>query len=342
MGIEQMIKKGTTKRPPRILLMGVEGIGKSTAGLHLPNPVFLCAENGLVGKQFADVHNYSPMCWSEIYEFVLFLISGKHNYQSLVIDTIDWLEPLLFKHIANKENKGNIEDIGFNKGYKLAAAELRTLLEFLERLNIERNFNFLFNAHTTIKTFTNPLSDNYDRYEIKMHKEIAGIFKEWCDCMLFANYALTLKGRKNDLKKKADLTDKKRIVYTERTAGYDAKNRYNLPSEIVFDMSVILNLINSYDDDDKEKNKTIKEIKEKILLLSAEKQKSINVYIEKNKNNLTELKRILNRVLSLIDDTEEIVETPPVVEKLPQQTETKIEPEKQEKIVVDELEELEL
>ena len=41
------VAHGRTAKPPRILLYGVEGIGKSTFGSQAPNPVFVQTEDGL-------------------------------------------------------------------------------------------------------------------------------------------------------------------------------------------------------------------------------------------------------------------------------------------------------
>ena len=63
MDIKSLIKKGPSTRPPKIMLIGVEGVGKSTAGANMPSPVFMCSESGLVGPQFADVPNFTPKSW---------------------------------------------------------------------------------------------------------------------------------------------------------------------------------------------------------------------------------------------------------------------------------------
>lgn len=351
MNFENMIQIGTTPTPPKILLTGVEGVGKSTAGLSLPSPIYLCAENGLVGHQFKNVANYRPTDWDEIYEFIMWLIGTNTKYQSLVIDSLDWLEPILYKYISRKKNVETIEDIPFSKGYKSAAIELRRLLDFIDRLNLEKKFTILITAHTQIKTFSNPLGENYDRYEVKAYKDISAIVREWCDCVLFANYVTVVKAKQ----KKADVSLQKRIVYTNRTAGYDAKNRHNLPAEIVFDMSKILQLLNTKDSN-QETAKTIESINSFLEQIAPEKKEVVKKHIEKNKNNLTELKKTLNRVLVLIEEgsTEpEVVSIPepepesvPKPEPEPIQKPEPIKPKpaikKPEPPIMDEFEDMEL
>lgn len=83
------IRRGQSKNPPRIMLIGVEGVGKSTAGACMPDPVFLCGEDGLVGPQFDSVASYSPSGWADILAFVDELATNPSGFKSLVIDTLD-------------------------------------------------------------------------------------------------------------------------------------------------------------------------------------------------------------------------------------------------------------
>src|SRR4029078_13367683 len=41
------MQRGRTRRPPRLLVYGTPGIGKSTFGSQAPNPIFLPTEDGL-------------------------------------------------------------------------------------------------------------------------------------------------------------------------------------------------------------------------------------------------------------------------------------------------------
>ena len=54
------------------------------------------------------------------------------------IDTLDWLEKLIWTAVAEEANKKNIEDIGFGKGYVAAAEEWRNLLSGLEVLRADK------------------------------------------------------------------------------------------------------------------------------------------------------------------------------------------------------------
>ena len=105
MDIKSLIKKGPTTRPPKIMLIGVEGVGKSTAGANMPNPVFMCSESGLVGPQFNDVPNFTPKSWKEALEFIDALATDPGDFKTLVVDTLDWLEPMLYDYVVAAAKK---------------------------------------------------------------------------------------------------------------------------------------------------------------------------------------------------------------------------------------------
>ncbi|MCS6901519.1 MAG: MAPEG family protein, partial [Myxococcales bacterium] len=77
-------------RPLRVVLYGVEGVGKSTFASQAPDPIFLCAEEGAVGldvARFPTAHT-----WIEVLEAIRVLTHEEHPYKTLVIDSLDWLE----------------------------------------------------------------------------------------------------------------------------------------------------------------------------------------------------------------------------------------------------------
>jgi hypothetical protein len=96
---------------------------------------------------------------------------------------------------------------------------------------IGKGVNVVFVAHATIKRTSPPdETDGYDRYELKLTRQTGPLFKEWSDLLLFCNYKTKLV-EGSDGRKKAT-GGKTRLMYAERSAAYDAKNRYGLPAEM--------------------------------------------------------------------------------------------------------------
>lgn len=222
---------GKQKQPVRVLVYGVDGIGKTTFGASAPKPIFLGAETG---TSQMDVPRFpTPEAWQELHDAVRELASEKHDYETLVIDSLDWAEPLCWKALCEKEGVPSIEKVGggFGKGYVAAVDEWRLLLASLERLAAVKGMHVILIAHSQVKTFKNPAGEDYDRYQIKLHEKSAGLVREWCDAVLFANYEVGIK-KDERTKRVRGIETGARLLYTTFSAAWEAKNRYSLPPEI--------------------------------------------------------------------------------------------------------------
>ncbi len=222
------VKKGKEERPLRVVFYGPEGIGKSTFGANAPSPIFLQGEEG---TSHLDVARFpKPQSWSEVLEAVRGLKAVGHEYKTLVVDTLDALEPLCWRHVCETFAVGkggkarSIEDYGYGKGYVMALEVWRSLMVELEQLGA-KGMHVILLAHAVVKPFKNPTGEDFDRYELKLHQKASGLFKEWCDSLLFANYETFAK--KDGLRAKG--VGNARMVFTSRHAAYDAKHRGNLP-----------------------------------------------------------------------------------------------------------------
>jgi hypothetical protein len=240
---ESAIKIGSSKQPPRIVLMGVEGVGKSTAGSQMEKPIFLTSEDGLIGPQFAKTPHFAAPDWARAMGFLDWLADADRGYKSVVVDTVDWFEPKMHRFICQRDGESSIETYagGFGKGYTASATEFQRFLDRLTRLR-DKGLAVLVLAHTAVKSYNNPLGENYDRFEPKIEKKIAPLLKEWADAVLFARFeefAVKSKG----MSKAKGVGGQGRIVHTQRSAGWDAKNRYGLPEEMALDMGTILEAI---------------------------------------------------------------------------------------------------
>ena len=299
MDIKSLIKKGPTTRPPKIMLIGVEGVGKSTAGANMPNPVFMCSESGLVGPQFNDVPNFTPKSWKEALEFIDALATDPGDFKTLVVDTLDWLEPMLYDYVvaaAKKPDIKHIEDFGYGKGYVLAQNEARQLIARLDKVNAA-GLNVLLLSHSQLKTVKNPTGEDYDHFESKINAKVGGIFKEWADAVLFARFEVFT--RKDGLKAKAYGGDT-RVVETTHSAAWDAKNRFGLPEQMPLDMGSILEAITHGAGDEQ---KLVKEIENLVGELPVDKADKTIEWLKKP-HTATELRKVLNNVKNAIKEAD--------------------------------------
>lgn len=296
MNLLKNIKKGQSNKPPRIMMIGVEGVGKSTAGAAMPNPIFICGEDGLVGNQFNDVNSFTPSSWEDVIAFCDELATEKTEFKSLVIDSLDWLEPMLYEFVCKKYGKGkvsHIEDFGFGKGYVLALTEISNLLIKFDKLNA-LGFTILVLAHSQIKTFQNPDGDNFDRYEPKVNVKVAGKVKEWCDAVLFARFDMYTSKDGGFGKAKA-YGGQNRIVQTTHSAAWDAKNRFGLPDVMPLDMGEILAAIAQGQPNGKTEDEMVKELEDLITKMPKEQAEKTSAWLKKGGFTCQQLAQVINK-----------------------------------------------
>lgn len=221
--------KGKVQSPTRTVTFGPEGCGKSTFAAGAPKPIFLGAEDG-TGQ--LDIERLpQPETFADALEGIRMLGRETHDYGTIVIDTLDWLEPLIWQHICRRDEQANVESYGYGKGYQVALDEWRILLSALEHLRATKKMHVVLLAHSWIKPFKNPQGEDFDRYEMKLNAKASGLIKEWADSVLFANFE-TFAKKDERTKRVRGVSSGARFLHTERTAAFDAKNRFGLPERL--------------------------------------------------------------------------------------------------------------
>lgn len=232
-----IINKGKKIRPRRTMLYGVHGVGKSTFAAQAPNTILLNLEDGL-----NDIDCASTEClkdFDRVMESLRWLGNNKHDFQNVAIDTIDWLEQLIHKKVAQAASKDSIADIGYGAGYKQALAYWDRVTFALDWLRSERNMGVVLLAHAEIKRFQSPETDSYDQYRPALHDLASSTLQEWCDEVLFASYRVYVRTEDQGFNKERSIAvgSGERYLRTQETAAVMAKNRLSLPPEIPFEWS---------------------------------------------------------------------------------------------------------
>ncbi len=220
--------RGAVVEAPRIVIHGAPGIGKSTLAASAPSPAFIDLEHGTLQLDVARVDGVET--WEHLLAAVHALATQPHEYKTLVIDTLDRAEWMCWQHLCAKSRVANIEAVGkYGRGYTAAYEEFRGLARALDTLRVRRGMGIILIAHSKIENAPNAAGDEYQRWTLKVHKQVAGLFYEGFDAVLFARLeTFTSKGESGKVKGVGD----RRVLETQESPAWLAKNRYRLPAQM--------------------------------------------------------------------------------------------------------------
>ena len=226
------LRRSTEVKAPRIMLHAVHGIGKTSLGAGMRKPVILQTEDGL---GMIDMPTFGLLkSYSEVMETIASLYSKDHDFETLVLDSLDWLEPMVWVETCRQNNWKDIEQPGYGKGYGAALDTWRGILDGLNALRDERKMTITMIAHTEPKRFESPEVEAYDRYAPKLQKAASALVQEHVDCVWFMNYRVSVvKDDKKDPSSRArGVGGGQRVLYTTERPSHLAKNRYRMPETI--------------------------------------------------------------------------------------------------------------
>ncbi len=213
---------------PKILLAGEPKIGKSTFAASAPGAIGILTEDGLSG---IDAQAF-PLASSldDVYSAIATLHSEKHDFQTVFVDSLDWLEPLVNQHVCKANGWDDIEKPGYGKGYVAAAAEWKNVLDGFEALRRDRGMGVILICHVKQKRIESPTHEGYDAYVLKMHDRASALVAEWADIVGYAAHRIALK--KTDAgfgaKENKAIKTGERVLHLDPHPAYPSGNRFGL------------------------------------------------------------------------------------------------------------------
>ena len=239
------ITRGKMSGAQKIVIFGPEGIGKSTFASKFPDPLFIDTEES---TKNLDVKRFdAPSSWQMLKSQVAYVISNPDVCKTLVLDTADWAERLEIDWLCNKNGWDGLEGAGYGKGYTYSAEEFGRLLDLFTEV-VGKGINVVITAHAQLRKVELPEEMGaYDHWEMKTSKKVAPMIREWADAVFFANYKINVINvdKQGAAKGKNKAQGGRRVMYTNHTPFWDAKNRFGLPEELPFDYESIRNAIES-------------------------------------------------------------------------------------------------
>lgn len=239
MSLISSITKGREAQPPRIMIYGSEGVGKSTFAALAPNPVFVQTEDGLseidcskfpLAKSFDDVVLQLQAVRDE-----------QHDYGTVVIDSLDWLERLVWDRVCADYGVKSIEkaDGGYGKGYVHALTYWRQIVSLLNEIRARKGMAVILIAHAAVERFEDPEHAAYDRYTPRLHKKACSLVCEWVDAVLFASRRMRVDSTTGKAAP-VGADGGERILRTNGSPACIAKNRFGLPTELPLSWSAFV------------------------------------------------------------------------------------------------------
>jgi hypothetical protein len=223
----------TASRPPIIVLHGHPGVGKTSTAAGFPNPVFIQTEDGcpagLTIASFGLAESFAS-----VIEALTWLGKEEHSYQTLVIDSLDQLEPLIQTALCTDRGYQSIESPGFGKGY----VELdKYWLDFLRGCNwLRRNRNMVIVliAHSEIVMINDPRTTAYSAYALRLHRRARGLVEDSADLIGFLATDVAVKTEQVGFNKTRARADggNTRWLHAEPRPAFTAKNRFGMPERI--------------------------------------------------------------------------------------------------------------
>ena len=229
------IQKKAQQKSAIVIIYGPSGLGKTTLAVGSKNPIVLQTEEGRgILTNNRDIPHF-PLAkdYDTFYGYLKSLVDAdKLDYNTLVIDSLDWLEPLIFAKTCEAHKQNSIESFGYGRGYVEALKYWREVIDLVNRLRNEKKMRIVLIAHNQIKAFHDPSTESYDRHELKLNKHASALCLEASDMCLFLNYkkgTVKVQGNKGLTSK---TVQSGRVLVTTESPACVAKNRYGLPEEI--------------------------------------------------------------------------------------------------------------
>lgn len=219
-------------KAPRVVIYGDAGTGKTTFGACAPSPVFLQTEDGL-GNLDATAFPLATS-FEDVMAALQSLYTEEHQFKTLVVDSLDWLEPLVWQQVCATHKVASIEAMPYGKGYVEALAVWRQFFDGITALRDARNMTVVMTAHSQVVRVEDPTLPAYDRHGLKLHKRAAALAEEFADVILYAaiqTNTVTEDAGFNGKRVRATSTGE-RIMHTVGQPAFLAKSRYSLPTPL--------------------------------------------------------------------------------------------------------------
>lgn len=234
------MSSGKKMAPIKAIIYGDNGVGKTTFAASAKNPIILDLE-GNCNHIETDKERITSL--GDLEEFLGALLKQDHEYKTLVIDSLDSLEILLSEKISKTYTS---QELDYGKSANIWKQYIKELVEKIDNLSSRKSMNIVFTAHWKVKAANNPMTDQFDRYDLRVNEHMRTGFCNWVQCILLALKEVIFEEKNAAFGKKRAKNIERRVLYTRGDPTYYAKNVFDLPTKLPLDWEQFTNNVKNF------------------------------------------------------------------------------------------------
>jgi hypothetical protein len=226
--------------PPRLVIYGEQGAGKTTLASQFPDAIFLQTEDGTPDGVELDSFGLLES-FGDVMDAIRTIYDDNLPFRTVVLDSLTAMQRLVFAETCRRGDEHgkpmqDIEAFGYGKGYVKAQGVWLELLEGLLALRRDLGMTILLIAHSKIVKFDDPESASYDRYEIDLHDRSKAVLTPEMDGVLFLKTSVSIEKEKQGFnKERARAVGGAQVwMHARGRPAFVAKNRYGIPDKVLY------------------------------------------------------------------------------------------------------------
>lgn len=231
MSLNELIKS-EKKNSLVCTIVGEAGVGKTTLASSFPKPIIIKAEDGLGIIKCDSLPLLKNV--NDLWEQLKLLINEKHDYKTVVIDSVTKLDIMFIDEVIASDPKApksiNTALGGYGAGLS-AVAGMHSRVRKAAQLLLNKGINVVFIAHADIINIELPDVDSYMKYDVRLGKKSVPYYVDDVDAVMFIKLeTFTTETEKGNNKAMSDGT---RVLVTYATASNVSKNRFGIKEDII-------------------------------------------------------------------------------------------------------------